>query len=298
MDANQFVVLGATGFVGRRLCRLIAQQFPTAKILALGRKEMEICPGVISSSIDLIKDFDKAVAAIKAFSPNYIIQLAARTSFSPPKEEYEAYHILHTAIPIQLTLLAEELHALFVYTSTDMVFDGEHAPYTIHSKTSPLTIYGQSKAAAEEKLLGKAIVARFPLMYGLGGSFFQVMYDKLSNGETLSLFEDEYRTVCWSTDAANMLLVLIKKNVDKNKIWHLGGPRRVSRYDLGVALAEAAGFDKKLVRPTKVKDFMADQKRPADLSLNSEETYKLLDKKDLPKDLAEGVKAALAEGKV
>jgi dTDP-4-dehydrorhamnose reductase len=98
------------------------------------------------------------------------------------------------------------------------VFDGDNAPYSPTSVPNPLTIYGETKRDAELALLGKAVVIRFSVMYGLGGSFFQLIYDKLSSNTRVELFEDEFRSFMMATEGMEMLLTLLEKNVDKGRV--------------------------------------------------------------------------------
>jgi len=176
------------------------------------------------------------------------------------------------------------------------VFDGDNAPYSPTSVPNPLTIYGETKRDAELALLGKAVVIRFSVMYGLGGSFFQLIYDKLSSNTRVELFEDEFRSFMMATEGMEMLLTLLEKNVDKGKIWHLAGPQRASRYEFGLTLAKVANFERSLVIPVKTADIVTDVKRPPDLTLNCEETYKILNRR--PRSLEKDIAAVLAEGKI
>jgi len=65
--------------------------------------------------------------------------------------------------------------------------------------------------------------------YGLGGGFFQIMYDALKKGEPLELFNDEYRSFCLGTDVASMIIeLLLKESLDLNKVWHVAGPVQAS----------------------------------------------------------------------
>src|SRR5436305_4941697 len=77
-----------------------------------------------------------------------------------------------------LAELAAKARARLVLVSTDLVFDGEHAPYREPDPPAPLSVYGASKRAAEEAVLAhpRHAVARLSLLFGpgLGGrpSFF------------------------------------------------------------------------------------------------------------------------------
>jgi dTDP-4-dehydrorhamnose reductase len=72
-------------------------------------------------------------------------------------------------------------------------------------------------------------VVRLSVSYGLGGGFFQIMYDALKRGETLELFYDEKRSFCLGTEVVSMLIeLLLKETLDLTKIWHVAGSVQAS----------------------------------------------------------------------
>lgn len=51
------------------------------------------------------------------------------------------------------------------------------------------------------------LVVRFPQLYGLGGTFFQTIFENLSKPNArITLFNDEYRTVALGSDVARMCI--------------------------------------------------------------------------------------------
>lgn len=46
---------------------------------------------------------------------------------------------------------------MFVYISTDYVFDGKNPPYKINDQTNPLNKYGMSKLNGEKATLGASL---------------------------------------------------------------------------------------------------------------------------------------------
>jgi dTDP-4-dehydrorhamnose reductase len=295
MEEMRFAITGATGFLGRRLCRaLIAKFGDRCRILALGRKETQICEHVMSTSVDLFTELEHAKQVITEFKPNYLVMLAGKSVFNPPIEQHNEYRKVNTDIPYELAQLAYQINARVCYTSTDLVFDGKHGPYDVDSAPRPTTIYGESKWNAEKLLLGKALVVRLSVSYGLGGGFFQIMYDALKRGETLELFYDEKRSFCLGTEVVSMLIeLLLKETLDLTKIWHVAGSVQASRYDFGLALAEVGGFDLNQIKSTS-REIIKDVPRPENVCLISNATYQAV--KFEPSSIKEGIRRALAEG--
>src|SRR5262249_14683187 len=81
-------------------------------------------------------------------------------------------------------------------------------------------------------------------------------------GKPLSLFEDEWRTPLDLATAAEGLVELALARADG--IWHLGGPERISRLEMGRILARVMGADEKTIQATK-----RPPDRPRDVSLDS-----------------------------
>ncbi len=128
-----------------------------------------------------------------------------------------------------------------VHVSSDLVFDGEHAPYAEDAPTSPLSLYGRTKAESEKAALTEpsAAVVRVALLFGptvtARKGFFDQQTATLKRGEPLRLFDDEWRTPI-SLRAAAEGLVSIAEGAYRG-ILHLGGPERMSRVEMGVRLA-------------------------------------------------------------
>lgn len=108
-----------------------------------------------------LSDTASVRSAIETVRPDIIIHTAA---LSAPmvchKDARDAYAVNS---PVALIDVVQELvpECLFLFTSTDMVYDGEHAPYkptALNSNTSaadptPVNVYGETKLAFERQVL-------------------------------------------------------------------------------------------------------------------------------------------------
>jgi dTDP-4-dehydrorhamnose reductase len=168
---------------------------------------------------------------------------------------------------------AHQRGARFVYVSTDMVFDGERAPYTERDVASPLSAYGRSKLEGERAVLSVApvLVARLPLLYGLPtvnrDTTFITQVRALLRRESLTLFQDEWRTPLALEDAARALIRCAES--DLPGVVHLGGPERLSRLAMGERLAAALGVDGATLHAVLRESAPAPEPRARDLSLDS-----------------------------
>lgn len=142
-----------------------------------------------------------------------------------------------------LTSAARESGVRFVHVSTDLVFDGEHAPYADVSPPAPIGDYGRAKAEAERvvaEIDPAAVVVRPSLIWGLDPIDRQTgwLVDSVRRGERVTLFTDEYRCPVYVHDLCAALLELAPRP-DISGPMNLGGPQSLSRWDFGLRLLAA-----------------------------------------------------------
>jgi dTDP-4-dehydrorhamnose reductase len=168
--------------------------------------------------------------------------------------------------------LAASAGARLVMVSTDLVFDGEDAPYGEEKIPRPASVYGSTKREGEILALAcpGALVVRVALLFGpaLGGrkGFFDAQVGALRQGEAISLFDDEWRTPLALDVAARSLVALAR--TEAAGTLHLGGPERMSRSEMGVRLARILGADESCILHTS-RLSIPGERRVRDVSLDS-----------------------------
>jgi dTDP-4-dehydrorhamnose reductase len=111
-----------------------------------------------------------------------------------------------------------------VHLSTDLVFDGEHAPYREEDEPRPVSDYGRAKLEAEGFVDG--LVVRTSLLYGKPGG----PQERLAADPSAVFYTDEIRCPTHVSDLAAALLELAA--LDLTGILHVAGPDAVSRLEL------------------------------------------------------------------
>jgi dTDP-4-dehydrorhamnose reductase len=160
-----------------------------------------------------------------------------------------------------------------VFTSTDLVFDGQCRWYREDDPAEPIVEYGRSKRAAELPVLAVpgGLVARLSLMYAPGrpgaSDFFDRALSSLRAGEPQAFFVDEFRTPLDYCAAADFLVRLAES--EHTGLVHLGGRERLSRYELMRRAAMARGISSHLVLGNCRADARLAEPRPADVSLDT-----------------------------
>ncbi len=267
------LVTGASGKLGAYVVsHLVKEQRPV--VAWSGSTRGELC-GISLQPVPL-EDPDAVRQAFREANPSAVIHCGAISAISDVyRDEDRALKVNRDATEL-LGQLAERI----VYTSTDLVFDGQDAPYAPQDPASPLSRYGHSKLAGESSLAGRpgASVVRVSLMHGPclrgPGGFFEQQRLSLEAGETSRLFEDEFRTPLAYDEAARGLVEIA--DLDHRGLLHFGGSERLSRLEMGTALARHLGFPEQLLEAISSSDINFPEPRPKDVSLNSAATYQLL----------------------
>jgi dTDP-4-dehydrorhamnose reductase len=271
----KLLITGASGFLGWHLC-----QATLADWHVFGGCWTKPCQiqGVEPIRIDLADPL-QLKQLLATLQPAAVIHAAAQSQPNFCQLNPEVSQSINVTASLTLASLCAEAAIPLVFTSSDLVFDGQNPPYSESSPVSPLSLYGEQKVAAEVGILArhpKATICRMPLMFGVAPtapSFIQSFIKTLEAGEPLSLFEDEYRTPVSGKTAAAGLLKMLHQGVEG--IIHLGGSERLSRYQFGKILVDVLQLAATQLRPCQQSDVPMPAPRPADVSLDSRLAWSL-----------------------
>lgn len=273
---KKLLVTGASGFLGWHLCQLAKQQWDVYSTYF--SHEIEI-PGVTMLKIDL-RDFQALKHLFQQIQPSATIHTAAQSSPNYCQTHAEESYMTNVMTSLNIAGLCADYGIPYIFTSTDLVFDGLNAPYRETDPVSPVNAYGEQKVQAEEGILTRyplATICRMPLMFGMATptatSFMQPFMQTLQDGKELALFTDEFRTPASGTTAAKGLLMVLEKQVQG--MIHLGGKERLSRYDFGRLLVEVFQLPATGLKSCRQQDVKMAAPRPADVSLDSSKAFHL-----------------------
>jgi dTDP-4-dehydrorhamnose reductase len=266
----RILITGASGQLGGYLLRELRVGSESV-ITWSGSRRGELL-GHSLRPIDL-EDPDAITAAFHVARPDVVIHAAALARVSECYADPAKAQRVNTTATALLAKLSARSGARFVFVSTDLVFDGEHGNYTERDASSPLSVYGRNKAAAEGAVLTvpRAVVARVSLLYGPSlvnrPSFFEEQVAALRGGRSVTLFRDEFRSPLDLATAARALLELAASA--QVGIMHIGGPERMSRLAMGQRLARHLGVRDDGILEASRDQAPAPEPRPRDVSLDS-----------------------------
>lgn len=140
-----------------------------------------------------------------------------------------------------------------VRLSIDLVFSGDRpGGYVETDPTDPVTVYGKTMAAAEELLLAErpeTCILRISLPMGISSNGHAGAIDwiqsRFRKDRPATLFFDEFRTPTY-TDCLNELCELTLRNRLQG-LYHAGGPRRLSLYQIAQVINRVGGYDPRLL---------------------------------------------------
>jgi dTDP-4-dehydrorhamnose reductase len=267
--ATRVLVTGATGHLGAYLVRELAAR--GCEVGAWAHVRPAIVCGVPARAVELT-DGAQVTSAYRAAAPDVVIHAAAISAVGDCYRDPNRAEAVNVGGTAALAELCTAAGARLVFVSTDLVFDGERAPYMEADPPAPLSVYGRTKAAAERAVLAAAghAVVRVSLLYGpaLAGrpSFFDQQADALRAGRPVRLFHDEWRTPLGLASAARALVGVATSDV--TGVLHVGGPERISRLEMGQRLTAYLGTGTAGVVSASRLD-VPGEPRPRDVSLDS-----------------------------
>jgi dTDP-4-dehydrorhamnose 3,5-epimerase len=146
--------------------------------------------------------------------------------------------------------------AILVHYSTDFVFDGNQPlAYGPSSNTSPINVYGVTKAAGEivASRNPKTYVLRTSWVFGDGENFVRKIFQAATNGQEIRVVDDQFGRPTSTSRLSEATRYLLDHRVPFGT-YHVtcAGPL-VSRYELAKFIYQQAGFRTDLVIPVKTK---------------------------------------------
>lgn len=227
----------------------------------------------ITPQIVALTSPDAIQAAFHHTCADAVIHCAASSTIAACHRDPAMAERINVQATSQLVELAAKHKRPMLFVSTDLVFDGEQGWYGEGDAPRPLSVYGRTKRNAELPVLHyeRGTVSRVSLLYGpaLAGrtGFFDQQVQALREQRPIPLFTDEWRTPASLLMTARALLAVL--NSGYRGLLHIGGPERLSRYEMGQRLAAVLKADPACLQAVERASAPAPEPRPCDVSLDS-----------------------------
>jgi dTDP-4-dehydrorhamnose reductase len=237
----RLLVIGSRGFLGSYAAQAAKPDF---EVIEANRSRA----GQSGIVID-IRDQESVRSVFQTARPDFVLLLSAISDI----DRCEQYPDEARAVNLHGAELVSEACARsntrLLFTSTGAVFDGRKHGYTEQDPVSPVSVYGETKARAEKivSALGpSAIIVRIALAIGFAAnpdtnSLLDTLKKRWASGQTVALPIHEQRNPIDAFTATRFMLELLNKN-HASGIFHLGCMDVITRYDLGLKLADRMGY--------------------------------------------------------
>ena len=220
---------------------------------------------------------------LKSERPNYVLHTAGMTNVDDCEKNPNLAYETNVGLTENVARACKNLEIPLIHISTDHLFDGTSSLVDEQKITSPLNVYGKTKAEAEEKVLSinsNNLVVRTNF-YGWGTkyriSLSDFIFNALRNNQKIVLFKDIFFTPILIDVLANRTMELIDKGAQG--IFHITGNDRISKYDFGLLLAKEFGLNSNLIEEGFIGEKKELVSRPKDMSLSNLKVSEFLGKK-------------------
>jgi dTDP-4-dehydrorhamnose reductase len=258
-------ITGANGLIGHQVCVAAAACSQDWMARPLTRTELDLT------------DFAAVRRLFQRELPGLVIHCAALSKSTACQADPPLARRVNVDVTECLTDLAAEIP--FFFLSSDLVFDGQKGNYDETATANPLSVYGETKTAAERIVLAnpKHTVIRTSLNGGVSPTgdrgFNEEMRRAWQEGRALNLFTDEFRSPIPASATARAIWELAGR--EKRGLYHVAGSQRLSRAEIGELLAARWPRLHPKIQPGSLRDYHGAPRAP-DTSLNSGKAQALL----------------------
>jgi dTDP-4-dehydrorhamnose reductase len=245
------LVIGARGFLGAHLMRASASLYDVVS----GNRVSTAPMGV---PIDITRE-SSVDSAFQATRPDVVLLLAALSDIDQCETDQEHAYAVNVIGAKHVANACARTQCRLLFTSSAAVFDGCKHGYTEDDLVSPINFYGQTKAMAETTILGivpSAVIMRIALAIGFAltkgtNSLLDGLAERWALGGSVEMLTFEYRNPIDAVTLSEFILRLL--NNDAQGVFHIGAKDPISRYELGMKLANRMNYSGRVLPQAVLK---------------------------------------------
>ncbi len=264
----RLVVTGCEGQVARSLVERAAHH-AGIEVVAVGRPELDL------------ENPSTVLPALAAATPDLVVSAAAYTAVDRAETEPGRAFAINAAGARHVAAAAASLGVPVVHLSTDYVFAGEgQAAHAETDQTGPQGVYGASKLAGEEAVMGANphhFILRTAWVYSpFGANFVKTMLRLAGEREEVAVVSDQWGNPTSALDIADAILhaaPAMRAGAGRLRgVYHLAGSGETSWNGFArhiFAASGAHGGPSARVRAIATADYPTAAKRPLNSRLAS-----------------------------
>jgi dTDP-4-dehydrorhamnose reductase len=257
-------LFGASGLLGQDLVHeLSGNELSGEQLTALSVEDADL------------RDHARVRDLIRDSRPDWILLSAAYTDVDGCESNRDLAFAVNCEGAVNVAQAAREAGSRMMFLSTDYVFDGsKRSPYQTSDARNPASVYGESKARAEERLLEilpEVCIARTSWLFGHGGKCFPATILKLaSTRPEISVVNDQRGSPTFTRDLASALAELCRASA--RGIVHVTNSGNCTWYEFAAAIVRASGLPT-TIKPVTTAEFPRPARRPAYSVLSPESLH-------------------------
>ncbi len=252
------LIAGITGSLGQALA--LAAKHRGLRIVTTSRHQL---------ALDDRRSID---AALQKYNPWALINATGWVKVDEAERAYDACMSANAAGALRLAQCCEERGIPNAHFSSDLVFDGKSdTPYSEYAVTSPLSVYGESKAIADAGLLEMAtpLVVRTSAFFSPFDryNFAHRLIATLRNGETFLASPDHMVSPTYVPHLADIVLDCI---IDRaHGLFHISNGETLNWFEFAHQISAACGLNPRHIGSASAAEMGWLAPRPAQSGLRS-----------------------------
>ena len=255
MDNKAVFITGANGQLGRALQRV----FPNAT--ALSRQDLDITNKTAVDSFDWQHE-------------SIIINAAAWTNVDAAETEegrVASWKVNASAVS-NLTRVCRKYDMTMVHIYSDYVFDGTKKPHTEDEPLSPLSVYGQSKAAGDllVEQLDRFYLLRSTWVIGEGKNFVRTMLGLAEKNISPTVVNDQIGRLTFTSELVRIIDHLLSTKAPFGTYNATNDGPLASWADITRKIFELSNHKDLIVSNTTTAEYFANKPGVAPRPLNSD----------------------------
>ncbi len=243
---RKIMVTGACSNLGRSVVQLLEIQ-SNIEVVALAQDELDIL------------DEEMVLLTVERLKPSTIINCAGFNDVAAAESRLATKLEVNTRGLCNLARAAAKFKVYLCSFSSKYVFNGKNSdPYDEDDDKWPLNQYGNSKHGGEEMVanqLENYLIIRSDLLYGGGGEdWVSRIKEELGAGRSLAVSDDFFIAPTYIGDLAAAAVALVSEWAAGVYHYTNDAGNGVSCYEFARTVAERAGLDSSLLKPTPMAE--------------------------------------------
>lgn len=234
------MILGATGLLGKALMR----EWSGDEVLGLGSREVDI------------RNASQVKEVVRRARPDWIVLSAAYTNVDGCESDPTLAFTVNRDGAVNVGEAARDANSKLLFLSSDYVFDGKNtSPYETEDARNPQSVYGHSKAEAEDRLQGilpGCCIVRTSWLFGTEGKCFPDTILRLASSRPLiEVVNDQRGSPTYATDLARAIRALCRS--DASGIVHVTNEGDCTWFEFAQEIVKRSGLATEVKPVTSVQ---------------------------------------------